>query len=89
MAKTASAEILLHSAAESTNPGTDFTPPPEGVAPAGPVTGAAASVGVPADGAVEPPAGAEPEVPVTAANINNRAPNENGHSIFSLDLGVI
>ena len=71
---TTAAEVPLHStAAESTVPGTDFTPPPEGVpagfASAGPVTGAAAaaSVGVPDDdGAAAPPAGAEPEVPVTA-----------------------
>lgn len=71
MARTATAaEVPLHpTAAESTVPGTDFTPPPEGV-PAGFASAgaaAAASVGVAAaDGAVAPPAGAELEVPVTA-----------------------
>ena len=83
MARTTAAEIPLPSAAtaaESTIPGTDFTPPPEGVAgfaPAGSAAGAAAaaSVGVPDDGAVEPPAGAELDVPVTAANTNRNSIN--------------
>jgi hypothetical protein len=70
MARTTAAEIPLQSAAtaaESTIPESDFTPPPEGFVPAGPATGAAASVAVPDDGAVEPPAGAEVDVPVAAA----------------------
>jgi hypothetical protein len=71
MAMTTAAEIPLQSAAtaaESTISGFFFTPSPEGVAGFVPATGAAAaSVGVPDDGAVEPPAGAEPDVPVTAA----------------------